>query len=259
MYRHAATAGSWIDLTARLDARGALEHWARREPALACVSSCEQLAASLRVGADPALADALLGALVRLGAAAGGDDPDAVVLVLHLLSDGATAMASQLADLADDVLGLVVGELTAQVRTFPVGRRTRAYAANLLRDTRTAVLRELLPHRTRSRPGAVEVLVDPTDPDSRRMLLEQDAGDNEDLDLLDLLMWAERTGVVEARDVAALLATERARDQRGAGQRGYAAVAAAACGMSSRTTQRRHLQALTALRRARGNYLTAVA
>lgn len=260
MYRNATTAGSWTDLTDRLDGHGTLERWTDREPALAGVHNCQQLTELLRPGADPALADALLGALVRLGASAGGDDPDAVLLLLHLLCDGATALARNLADLADDVLGLVVGELTAQIRGFPIERRTVAYAASLLRDTRAAVLRELLPHRTRARPNAVEVLVDLTEPDLTdrarvRLLGEQDVSDDGDVDLLDLLMWAQRTGVVDARDVVALLAKERARD---AGKR-YLDVAAAETGMSPRTVQRRHRQALTALQAARGSYLSAVA
>lgn len=259
MYRNATTAGSWTELTDRLDGQGELERWTHREPALAGVRTCEELSDLLRPGVGPALADALLGALVRLGASAGGDDPDAVLLLLHLLSDGASAVAGRLADLADDVLGLVVGELTVQVRAFPVERRTRAYAANLLYDTRAAVLRELLPHRTRSRPHAVEVLVDPTDPQRAPLLVEQDVSDEQDVDLLDLLMWAERTGVVDGRDVAALLATERARDERPHAQQRFVAAAAAAAGMSPRTTQRRHRQALTALRAARSSYLSAVA
>ena len=260
MYRNATPAGSWTELVDRLDDQGALERWSLPEPSLVGLH-CEQLSELLRPGVDPALADALLGSLVRLGAAAGGDDPDAVLLLLHLLSGGAAALAGRLADLADDVLDLVVGELTVQIRAFPIERRTRAYAANLLHDTRAAVLRELLPHRTRSRPHAVEVLVDPTDLQRARLLLEQDVSDDQDVDLLDLLMWAERTGVVDGRDVAALLATERARDHRPQAQGRFRApeVAAAWCGMSPRTIERRSRRALTALQAARGCYLSAVA
>lgn len=259
MFRNATTVGSWTELTDRLDGQRALDRWTDREPALAGVHTCEQLSQLLRPGVDPALADALLGALVRLGATAGGDDPDAVLLLLHLLSDGATALAGRLADLADDVLGLVVGELTVQIRAFPIERRTRAYAANLLHDTRATVLRELLPHRTRSRPDAVEVLVDPTDPQGAQLLLGTAVSGEQDVDLLDLLVWAERTGVVDARDVVALLSIERARDERPHAQQRFVAAAAAAAGMSSRTTQRRHRKALTALRAVRGSYLSAVA
>lgn len=256
MYPNATTAGSWTALTDRLDRQGTLERWSQHEPALATIASCEQLRKQLRPGVSPARADELVGALVRLGAAAGGDDEDAVLLLLHLLAEGATALARRLADLSGNVLGLVVGELTVQIRAFPLERRTRAYAANLLYDTRLAVLHELLPHRTRSMPGAVEVLVDPTDPQRAHQLLEQGSKDEDDLDLLDLLMWAERTGVVDAAGVAALLATETARSEQ---RRGYVPAAAAACGISSRTSQRRRRQALTALQAARGSYLAACA
>ena len=255
MYPDATTAGSWTELTDRLDRQDVLKRWSQLEPALAAVEGCEQLRELLRPGVTPARADELLGALVRLGAAAGGDDQDAVLLLLHLLAEGATALARRLSDLSGGVLALVVGELTVQIRAFPFERRTRAYAANLLCDTRLAVLRELLPHRTRSTPNAVEVLFDPTDPERTGRLFEQPANNDDDLDLLDLLVWAERTGVVDARGVAALLATEAARQEH----RGYAPIAAAACGISSRTSRRHRRQALTALRGARDNYLAACA
>lgn len=254
MYPNATIAGSWHQLADRLDRQGALERWSQREPALANAGTCEQLREQLRPGADQAQADALLGALVRLGAAAGGDEQDAVLLLLHLLSEGATTLARRLADLTDNMLDLVVGELTAQIRAFPFERRNRAYAASLLRDTRRGVLNELLPQHRRS-PGAREVPV--TDSNLTYLVDAQDAHDEEnDLDLLDLLMWAQQTGVVDAGGVAALLATETARSER---QRGYAHAAATACGISSRTSQRRRQQTLTALQAARGSYLAQCA
>lgn len=72
-------------LTARLDAAGTLTHWSAREPELLPMSRVDDLVAALRPGTDPTRWDALMGALVRLSAGDGGDDQDAVLLLLHLL------------------------------------------------------------------------------------------------------------------------------------------------------------------------------
>lgn len=258
MYRDHHLVGSWTELTDRLEGQQTLARWARAEPALAAVTSPHELAVLLRPGVDPHRADELLGALVRLAAADGHDDADAVLLLLHLLSDGAVALAARLSDLPGDVLALVVGELTAQVRAFPWRRRTRAYAANLLLDTKAALLRELRPHRTRRHPDAAEVLVDPTDTRHAALLERQTAAGqpaDEDLDLVDLLVWAARTGVVDADDVALLLQVEQDRyDGTPAQQR-----IAASWGINERTVRRRRERTLAALRNARDSYLAACA
>jgi len=258
VYRDHRLAGCWEDLLARLDRDATLAGWARLEPALADRVCLAEVAAELRRGADPHRADDILGALVRLAAADGHDDGDAVLLLLHLLSDGATALAARLPDVTGNVLALVVGELTAQIRAFPWRRRTRAYAANLLLDTKAALLRELLPHRTRARPLAREVLVDPTDRQQVAALLDgpyAGPGAGDDLDLTDLLVWAARTGVVDGSDAALLLEVERTREAGGAAQ----VRVAGAWGISERTLRRRRDRTLAALQTARNGYLTACA
>ncbi len=256
MYRDVRLAGSWDRLLDRLVAQGAARRWGRLEPAFTGPVCLRQLMADLGRGGDPHRADEVLGALVRLAAADGHDDPDAVLLLLHLLSDGAIALAARLSDLTGDVLGLVVGELTVQIRAFPWRRRTRAYAANLLLDTKTALWRELRPHRTRTCPGAGEVLVDPTDARRVAGLFDRSVPDGDgDLDLLDLLIWAKRTGVVDAEDLALLLHVEHAREQGGAAQ----LRAAAEWGINERTLRRRRERTLTALQAASAGYLTACA
>ena len=258
VYRDDHVAGSWDSLLARLDRDGAAERWGQLEPVLARPGCLHQLAGRLQPGVDPSEADALLGALVRLAAADGHDEPDAVLLLLHLLSDGATALAGRLADLTADVLALVIGELTVQIRVFPWRRRTRAYAASLLLDTRAALLRELRPHRTRTYPGATEVLIDPTARQNAGLLVAAltagpDAGD--ELDLRDVLGWAARTGVAAAGDIALLLQVERTREAGGPAQLRVAA----AWGINERTLRRRRERALTALQAARGDYLAVSA
>lgn len=258
MYRDSRLAGSWDALLSRLTRDATLARWGRLEPALAGSVCPDQLVAELRCGIDPQRADDVLGALVRLGAADGHDDADAVLLLLHLLSDGASALAARLPDLTGDVLALVVGELTVQIRVFPWRRRTRAYAANLLLDTKAALLRELLPHRTRSRPHAREVLVDPTDSRQVDALLDAPAAGPEgadELTLADLLVWASRTGVVGRADAALLLDVERTRECGGDAQLRVAR----AWQINERTLRRRRERTLAALQQARSGYLAACA
>ena len=258
MYRDIRLAGSWDALIARLDRERALARWGRLEPALAGAAHPDQLAGEVGCGSDPQRADAVLGALVRLGAADGHDDGDAVLLLLHLLSDGASGLAARLPDLTGDVLALVVGELTVQIRTFPWRRRTRAYAASLLLDTKAALLRELLPHRTRTRPHAREVLVDPTDPRQVDALLDAPTGGPDGADdptLVDLLGWACWTGVVGSDDAALLLEVERTRESGGDAQ----VRVAQAWHINERTLRRRRERTVAALHQASSGYLATCA
>jgi hypothetical protein len=178
-----------------------------------------------------------------------------LLLLLHLLGNGARAVARGLRDLSPDIDALVAGELTLRIRSFPWRRRRRAYAANLLMDTRRALLRELRPYRTRLGMDRV-VLVDPTTPEAEAGgLLGRDlAGewDDDSLSLVDVLLWAERTGIVHADDVALLV--ELGRTERGA-----TSAVAARLGVHERTVRRRRDRALAALRTASDRYLALAA
>jgi len=258
VFADTATVGSWDELAGRLTDQHALERWGQREAVLSDLSDLVSLSQQLCAGADRQRADALLGALVRLAAADGCDDADAVLLLLHLLSDGAQVLAARIADLTDDPLGLVVGELTVQIRSFPWRRRTRAYAANLLLDTKKALWRELKPHRTRTVPDADEVLIDPTDARAVAGLFDSTVvspGDDDELMLTDVFAWAEATGVAQGRDLGLLLQIERNREYGGNVQ----VELARACGMSERTLRRHRDRALAALRAACSSYLAACA
>jgi len=247
--------GQWPALTARLEATNTLARWADRESAFAGLSGIGALPVLIQTGADWQLADDLLGALVRLAAADGGDDEDAVLVLLYLMAPGARSLARQMRDVAPDIDSLVCGELTIQIRAFPWRRRTRAYAANLLLDTRVGLWRELRPHRRRRHP-VVEIPVDPTAPEEIRGggLLDLAAAehDGDELDVLDVLCWAERTGLVTADEVALLV------DLTCAGQVGLAAVADRH-GMSARSARRHRARLLDRLRAASQRYLTAAA
>lgn len=250
--------GGWAALTTRLDDSRQLLQWAALEQNLSG-QSLDGLREQLRQGVDPRRADELLGALVRLGAASGHDKPDAVLVVLHLLSDGAQALARQLGDLTSDPLALVVSELAVQVRAFPTNRPRRAVAAGLLLTTRRVLLHELRPHRTRRHPDVREVPVDPTDTlavltvlepaAARAACLREEAVD--DLDLLEVLLWAQHTGVVDADDIALLLHAERGR----ASASPFTPELLQAWGQSERTLRRRRVRTLAALQATSADYL----
>ena len=257
-------AGSWLELVARLDAAEALGRWAAREPTLAGVAGVGDLAELTCAGCDRVRADAVLGALVRWAAADGGDDPDAVLVLVHLLADGVWALAARLRDLADDLPALIVGELTAQIRAFPWRRRRRAFAANLLLDTRAAVLRDLgLGRHGWHRRG--EVLIDPLD--EWRLLNIGGAsevwcgwrgcfGSREPTaaeELADLLAWVAEQRLVPVADLRLVWDLESAR---GYGKAARATVAAA-YGVNERTVRRRRDRTLAALRAVTGDYLAA--
>jgi len=257
MFHDDTLAGSWPVLAERLDRDAALARWGEIEVPLAGLGRIEELLTLVGRHAEPARADTVIGALVRRAAADGGRDDDALLLLLHLLSDMAASLAAQLADLDPNVLIVVVGELACQIRSYPCRRRSRAWAANLRAETRRAVLAELLPW-VRRHPQCAERPVDPHSRDWARSPLcaaVPGPGEDQDLDVLDLLGWALRAGV-DPEDLALLIATERGRDEyRGATDRRIAAEQ----GVALRTLYRKRERTLTALRGVAHDYLAAVA
>ena len=255
MFADPYVAGDWAALCARLDGAHTLDRWAHREPALAGLGSPRDLAAVLAPGSgtSPERADALLGALVRRGSRDGGDDPDAVLLVVHLLADGVHAYAARLADLYPDPVGLLVGELAAQVRAWPL-RRTRAYAANLLRDSRAACLHELLPRRAAAGRERRELPVDPLDEHVIRRVFGASPLPAPDelpgFELDDVIAWACRRGIATTAELRQLVAVERHRGDGAAARAGLAA----RFGVHERTLRRHRDRALAALRAAADDY-----
>jgi hypothetical protein len=256
MFVAALLGESWTDLAARLDAGDTLARWAAGEPALSGLDSFDQLHAALQPGSDPARWDELFGSLLRLAAADGGDEQDAVLVVLHLVDAAAGRLRRRFE--AD----LILGQLAIQIRSFPWRTRTRAYAANLLLDTEHALCREARPNWMRTRGqeqrAGEDLPVDPTDRDQVSGLGGLDTAvsgpDSDDLDLVDLLLWAERTGVVDARDLSMLVEYFYARELTGGS--GHEHVAQV-YGVNLRTSKRRCTAALEALRAAAPNYLAA--
>lgn len=180
--------------------------WIATEPTLA---SLPDLNAMQRLTGNAK--DAPLGGLVRLAAIDGGDDPLAAIAVSHQLEWGARHLMHSLHDLTEDIDEVVLGTLWIRIRTFPWRRRTHAYAANLLRDTRASVLASF--GRRTSRPGPrASVLIDPQSALLDRLTATQpsvigaptsSAQDPSD-ELAELLHWALTCGVI-GRDDAVLL------------------------------------------------------
>lgn len=258
MFEDDSIAGSWQALAQRLEAMDALGRWAVDDDRLAGLHDlADDLLPLLAVGADAARADDILGALVRQAAVDAGADDDALLLTLHLFSDWVCPMAVQLRDLAPGMVGVIVSELTCQIRSFRWQQRRRAVAAGLRWDTRRAVLAQFRPSTSRHRYRA-ERLLDPTSPRWQATPLGRPvtAAQDEDVDLADLLWWAARCGVDE-KDIALLVRTEQARAD--AGLTAPDDLVAAEFGLPRRTFFRHRARALDAVRAASRDYLRAVA
>ena len=249
-------------LVERLDAAHTFTAWAELVPELAAdpsVDSVEDLFAALGPKSDPRRWDTLMLALLQLAAVDGEDQDDAVLAVLHAVAASATRLSRR--GFAED---LVLGQLAIQIRTYPWRTRRRAVAGNLLRDTENALCYEVYAVRMRTRRSAQPITEVPVDMrpcheenGSPAALAEDTAaletGDTNDgdLDLIDLLMWAERTGIVNARDLSMLVQYHCGRDTTGAGHEHVARM----FGVNVRTSKRRCTAALDALRAAAPEYL----
>ena len=254
MFINDRVAGSWPELLLRLARRDALASWAKTDPRLVGLVDVEgDLLPALERGACHVRAQQITAALVRLAAADGGDDVDALSLLLHLCSDWVGSLSRQLQDLAPDILFVIVGELACRVRTYPWQRRRGSTMANLRLDTRHAVLREFRP--ALRAPGAFrEVVVAPHSAVWDAMGLGV-VLPTPDVDLADLLQWALATGI-DRSDLQLLIRTEQARaDSTVTGD--AALQVAAEFGMSEATSRRRRCKALHQLRAAAQTYLAA--
>ena len=247
MFDDPTLVGPWSALAARLDG-GVLRRWQAGDCRLADLDDLDQL---LRAWADPTRTHGVAAALVELAAVDGRRDDDALLLLLHLLSGVVWRLTSQLADLSPDITTIVVSELTCQIRSYLWRRRTGGVVSNLERETRRAVLAELRPS-DRYHPDRVERVTWDGELPTPALSTSRD---EEDLEVVDLLLWAVAAGVNED-DLQLLVESECARGRRGA--RADQQVAAAR-GIARRTLLRRRERALTALRAIAPDYLRAVA
>ena len=249
MFHDPNVVGSWSDLAEHLDADGVVRRWELAEPELADVNNVDAL---LRAWGDPRRTNAALLSLVRLAATDGPGDDDALLLLLQLLSGVVWRLVGQLGDLSPDVTAVVLSELTCHIRCYRWRTRSGSVAANLEKDTRRAVLADLRPS-VRRHPERGERLT--WDGDLTAVASGIAVEDENDLDAVDLLLWAERSGV-PAGDLALLVETECARDSEI--PRPDDAVAQRH-GISRRHLYRRRARTLTAIRAVAVDYLAAVA
>lgn len=254
MFDDSTLAGDWRDLADRLD-NGGLRRWSRTVAELPDVDDADGL---LAAWADPERTHQVAAGLIWLAAADGAGDDDAVLLLLHLLSGAVGRLSYQLRDLSPDITRIVIGELTCQIRAYPWRARTRGLVTNLELETRRGVLTDVRP-TDRYHPDRVERLTDNGYLGAARRLAFADpaaaefadpAG-GEDLDLVDLLLWAVAAGMRED-DVRLLVHSERGRGA-------FQAAAARALGITERQVRRRRDRALDALRELAPTYLATVA
>lgn len=229
----ASPVGDWSSWAVRLELTGVWSAWRRCEPTLRAVTELAALPTHT-LGCEPAIADGVLAALARLAARDGGDDPQAAVVLVHVLAPGVRRLARSLPAAPRDALGLVVGELIVQIRRRPSTQAmTGSVAVSLLRSTRRELLREL-PRRDAD-GFLVEVPVPADHPvwDRSRTPV---AGE---VDLAGLLRWVVDAGVASAGDVELLVTVA---------QPGGRLRAAATLGVTERTVRRRRDSTLTRLR-----------
>ena len=128
-----------------------LRAWAVEEPALApFAGEPARLIAFLRGPAAAAAKDELLQALVRVAA----EEPLAARVVLEAIAPGLARLAERIifdARDRDELWALLLGHAWQQIRRYPLTRRPRRIAANLLLETRRAALAEFTRERRRRR------------------------------------------------------------------------------------------------------------
>ncbi len=235
MFADQTIAGPWDELVGRLDRAGAMYRWAAAEPTLTGIESVADLPAVVGVGEDRGRVDAVMGALVRTAAVAGGNVGDATLVLVHLLSPGLIVLARKITDLADCALDLVVGEACCQIRAFPVRTRRRSFAASILLDTRKKLLKELLAARPESPYDSMWHSFDSA--------ADDDITDRGKL-LTDLLGWATANNVISDSDAAMLHFLAYGADGIGATQE----QAAAHLGCGVRTIRRHRSRSITTLK-----------
>jgi len=246
-----------------IDASGAWCRWTRAQPVLAQVGSAVDLCQVVTDRAEPAAANDLLMALVRVGSVDGGVDETAATFVAALLAPGGDRIIRSLSSLGPDIDAMVAGQLWLQVRAYPWRCRPRAVAKNTLMETRRAVLADYgatTAGRAALVPLAPPELIEAVD------RCGADVSDQlvADLALLELLAWARARGVLE-RGHAALLweLVMAACDEetalvpsslaRGVGSKQSVRVAAAR-GVTARTVSRQRAHAVAQLRLARADF-----
>lgn len=232
--------------------------WATAYPALAQCCGVREMRSWLP-GASQVDADRALHALATLAATDGGDDIAAAAALAWALMPGACALANRLQTLTWQIDEIVAAQLWVEVRTFP-WQRLRRVAANVLRNTRTGVLRECEAKSQLERTDPTwsrTIVIDPYGSFWRSYVSRQrERPTRPARDLVELLGWACKNKVITDNDRALLLclveAADRAAFRRDRGRGGLLAndVAEAVArqwGIGPATVRRRVGQSVDAL------------
>lgn len=124
----------WNLLVRSTTARHALRTWAAEgEAILGTLSTLDDLLFLTKQGTDPADSDKVLAALARRAATLG--DEVAARALLQCLAPGLCRLANKYGSRDAEIATEVIGYAYERIRTFPIERRPRAIAANILADT----------------------------------------------------------------------------------------------------------------------------
>ena len=243
------------------------KRWTASEPALAARTSLRDLANIRGPEADEAI-----GALVRLAAQDGGDDELAGVALVHQLRPAILNLMREFAAGTHDVEVVVVGAMWESIRSYPWQRRTRAYCANLVGDTRGRVACILssgrhVHHREHHVFVGTDEMLDWVGTHSHGTA-DTDSGEPIS-DLLELLSWAVDSRVLRSEDLELLrdlvVAGYEVSEQetpwtmRGASSQAAVLRLAQQRGVSEKTIRRHRDRAVNALRRSVDRYLAEAA
>ena len=229
----------WRELSTAPSAGSTLSRWAGVHPALAEAGSLQELLRQIS-RAEPARRDPMLVALLAL---AQDGDRLAGRVVLQVMLPKAVRVAMSVVRRPDvggdreEAYATAVAALWQVITTYPIERRPRRVTANLALDTLAVVQRghtgsSHIVRRFPERPCAdLRQVCEPVhyDPEPDELAGPADA------ELLMLLAWGVRTGVLEL-DQARLLARAYALDGQPAGS---SAKVAAQCGLSAAALRQR--------------------
>lgn len=139
----------WSEFYRRPECVERLRCWSEQDPILRPFPDLDQLIRYARTAGHPADSDDVLRCLVRRA----GDDAIAARTLLQAVLYALVPMAVRFRPNRDDVeeiAAVVVAAAYDRIRTYPVARRPRHVAANIVLDTQQAVSRSLC------RPRVVE-------------------------------------------------------------------------------------------------------
>lgn len=149
----------WRELGASPPAVTALGMWAGTDGAFREFSNLCELVEGMRHSADRERNDELLACL----AGRAQSDPYAARALFQAVFPGLIRIAADFRPAThsdEEIASVVIATAYERIRTYPIGRRPRSIAANVLLDTRQAVSRSVCKPRVREVPTAdIEKLI----------------------------------------------------------------------------------------------------